>query len=81
MNMAETAIQSPAIAGDKKGIKDKTIGFFNDVAREMRKVSWPKREELQDATVITLVVCLVLAAFVFGVDKIFETILRFIYRF
>lgn len=77
--MAETAVQSPAV-GEKKGLKDKAFGFFFDVAREMRKVSWPKRDELQDATLITLVVVVVLAAFVFGVDKIFETILRFIYR-
>jgi preprotein translocase subunit SecE len=81
--MAETAIQSTTIASgaSERGLKNKTVGFFNDVAREMRKVSWPKRDELQDATVITLVVCLVMAAFVFGVDKIFETILKFVYHF
>jgi len=68
------------IPEEKKGIIGKATGFFNDVAKEMRKVSWPKREELQDATGITLVLCLVLAAFVFGVDKIFENILKLIYR-
>lgn len=75
-------MQAPVIAGasEKKNLKDKTVGFFNDVAREMRKVSWPNRVELQDATVIVLVACLVLSIFIFGIDKIFETILRFIYR-
>jgi preprotein translocase subunit SecE len=77
--MAETAIQSPEI-GKKKNVIDKSLGFFNDVAREMRKVSWPNRDELQDATIIVLVVCVVLSIFVFGVDKIFETVLRFIYH-
>lgn len=28
--------------------------FFSDVAREMRKVSWPKRKELTRYTVIVL---------------------------
>ncbi len=81
--MAETAIQSPGIASGspERGLKNKTLGFFNDVAREMRKVSWPTRDELKDATIITLVVVIVLAAFVFGVDKIFEVILKFIYHF
>ena len=78
--MAETAIQAPAVVGEKKNFIDKSLGFFTDVAREMRKVSWPKRDELQDATLITLVVCAVLSMFIFGVDKIFETILRFIYH-
>ena len=47
----------------------------------MRKVSWPKRAELQDATVvITLVLCPVMALFTFGVDNIFETIIRAIFK-
>jgi preprotein translocase subunit SecE len=66
--------------GEKRGLATKSFTFFNDVAREMRKVSWPKRAELQDATVITLVLCVVMAVFTFGVDKIFETIIRGIFR-
>jgi len=76
--MAETtAVIQP---GEKQGLKAKSFTFFTDVAREMRKVSWPKREELQDATVITLVLCVLLAAFTFGVDKLFETIIRGLFR-
>jgi preprotein translocase subunit SecE len=75
--MAETTVIQP---GEKQGLGKKSFSFFNDVAREMRKVSWPKRAELQDATVITLVLCVVLALFTFGVDKIFETIIRGIFR-
>jgi preprotein translocase subunit SecE len=73
--MAETSTLQP------EGVKSrKSLAFFSDVAREMRKVSWPKRSELQDATVITLVLCVVLSIFTFGVDKIFETIIRGIFR-
>ena len=61
-------------------VKPKSFTFFTDVAREMRKVSWPKREELQDATVITLVLCVLLAVFTFGVDKVFEVAIRGIFR-
>ncbi len=76
--MAETtAVVQP---GEKQGLKSKSFTFFTDVSREMRKVSWPKREELQDATVITLVLCLILSIFTFGVDKIFETIIRGIFN-
>jgi preprotein translocase subunit SecE len=84
--MAETAVLSkPAqtqstLPGDQKNFKEKSLGFFSDVAREMKKVSWPTREQLQDATVITLALCFIMSLFVFGVDKIFETILRFIFR-
>jgi preprotein translocase subunit SecE len=76
--MAETSTLTQSEV--KRGMGGKSMSFFNDVAREMRKVSWPKRAELQDATVITLVLCVVLSIFTFGVDKIFETIIRGIYR-
>ncbi len=76
--MAETTVLTQP--GDKQGLRKKSFTFFTDVAREMRKVSWPKRAELQDATVITLVLCVVMALFTFGVDKIFETIIRAIFK-
>jgi len=76
--MAETTAVGQSVS--KEGIQKKSFSFFTDVAREMRKVSWPKREELQDATVITLVLCVILALFTFGVDKIFESVIRGIFR-
>ncbi len=57
-------------------MKDKIIGFFTDVVKEMKKVTWPKREELQDSTVIVLVVCLIIGAFVYVVDMLVSGVLR-----
>jgi preprotein translocase subunit SecE len=76
--MAETTAVAQSVS--KEGNRKKSFTFFTDVAREMRKVSWPKREELQDSTVITLVLCVILALFTFGVDKIFESVIRGIFR-
>jgi preprotein translocase subunit SecE len=49
-------------------MKEKIIGFFTDVVKEMNKVTWPKKDDLRDSTVIVLGVCLILSAFVFAVD-------------
>lgn len=57
-------------------MKEKIIGFFTDVVKEMKKVTWPKREELQDSTVIVLVVCLIIGAFVYVVDMLVSGVLR-----
>jgi preprotein translocase subunit SecE len=57
-------------------MKDKIIGFFTDVVKEMNKVTWPKRDELYDSTLIVLIVCLLLAAFVYLVDTSVSVILR-----
>mgnify|MGYP001232301109 FL=1 len=60
-------------------MKDKIIAFFADVYKEMSKVTWPKREELQDSTVLVLVVCLIIAAFVYFVDTIVSQALKGIF--
>jgi len=57
-------------------MKEKIIAFFTDVVREMKKVTWPKREDLQESTVIVLVVCLIVAAFVYVVDAAVTLVLQ-----
>jgi len=57
-------------------MKEKIIGFFTDVVKEMNKVTWPKKDELRDSTIVVLVVCLLLSAFVYVVDTLVSGILR-----
>jgi preprotein translocase subunit SecE len=56
-------------------MKEKIINFFTDVVKEMKKVTWPKKEELRESTVIVLVSCLIIGAFVYTVDTIVSAIL------
>lgn len=51
-------------------MKEKIIAFFTDVVKEMNKVTWPKKDDLRDSTVVVLVVCILVSAFVFVVDTI-----------
>ncbi|WP_019414584.1 preprotein translocase subunit SecE [Paenisporosarcina sp. TG20] len=44
------------------------VGFFGDVVKEMRKVSWPKRKELTRYTIIVLSTVLVMAVYFSIVD-------------
>jgi len=50
-------------------MKEKIIGFVTDVVKEMNKVTWPKKEELRESTIIVLAVCVVLSLFVYVVDN------------
>ena len=43
--MADTLV-STQVAPERKNIKDKVVGFFIDVNKEMKKVTWPTREQL-----------------------------------
>lgn len=49
-------------------MKDKIIDFFTGVVKEMKKVTWPTKEELKESTAIVIIVCLILAAFTYVVD-------------
>jgi preprotein translocase subunit SecE len=51
-------------------MKEKIIGFFTDVVKEMNKVTWPKKDDLRDSTVIVLITCLFVAGFVYVIDLI-----------
>jgi preprotein translocase subunit SecE len=49
-----------------------TIGtFVREVGNEMKKVSWPKKDQLQEATIITIVTCVIITVFVYAVDIVF----------
>jgi len=60
-------------------MKTKIINFVNDVVKEMKKVTWPKKEELRESTGIVIIACLILAAFVYVVDRIISTIVSGIF--
>ena len=57
-------------------MKEKIIAFFTDVVKEMNKVTWPKKDDLRDSTMVVLVVCLLVAMFVWGVDTNVSGVLR-----
>ena len=60
-------------------IPAKISGYLSDVMTEMRKVTWPKRKELVNNTVVTLLASVALALFIFGADRVISFILDIIY--
>jgi preprotein translocase subunit SecE len=60
-------------------LKNKIIGFFTDIVKEMKKVTWPKREELKESTMVVIVTSLIFAVFVYAVDKVINEGLKIIF--
>jgi preprotein translocase subunit SecE len=60
-------------------MKEKIINFVNDVVKEMKKVTWPTKEELKESTAIVIIVCLILAAFTYAIDMGVTAIFRGIF--
>jgi len=57
-------------------MREKIIGFFNDVVKEMKKVTWPTKDELRDSTSVVLVATLIMAVFVYAIDLVVNVALR-----
>jgi preprotein translocase subunit SecE len=60
-------------------MKEKIIGFFDDVVKEMKKVTWPTVEELKESTTVVIVACLMLAAFTYVIDMLITQIFKGIF--
>ena len=54
--------------------------YLVEVRKEMRKVNWPKRQELINNTALTLGATLVLSLLIFGADQLISRLLTIIYN-
>ena len=54
--------------------------FFSDVGVEMKKCTWPSRQELVESTVVVIVSVLLISAFVGVSDKLLLSLLRLLIR-
>ncbi len=55
---------------------EKLINYLKGVRNEVRRVSWPTRQEVISLTVLVLILVTVLTIYIWGVDKAIEIILR-----
>ena len=52
--------------------------FFGEVTTEMKKTTWPAREELTQSTMVVIVFMILLGTFVAVSDKVITVVLKFI---
>jgi preprotein translocase SecE subunit len=55
------------------------LGYVTEVRKEMRKVSWPPRNELINNTTLTLAVSLAISVLIFLSDQMISKALAFVY--
>lgn len=53
--------------------------FVNEIVSEMKKVSWPTKEQLRESTIVVLVMTGIITLFTFIVDELMTYILKVIY--
>jgi preprotein translocase subunit SecE len=74
--------------GKKRGQQSQSKGggflagprrFTRDVRGELRRVSWPDRDQLRQSTAVVLIIVLVLAVYVAAVDFVFQSLVRLVF--
>lgn len=60
----------------KRGIK----GFYKDVVREMKHVTWPTRHEATRLTGVVLAVCALIAVMLLVLSLVFDVAFRILFR-
>lgn len=58
----------------------KLIDYVKSVYAEMRKVTWPTRNELVSSTVVVIALSIIVAVIIFIMDTIFSSLLGLIVR-
>lgn len=58
---------------------EKIKKFLKEVVAELRKVTWPSKDELIGSTIVTIVVSLIVAIFIGIVDRILSVAVRAIF--
>ena len=58
----------------RRGLK----GFFAEVGREMKKVSWPSRQETNRLTGVVLAVCGLVVGILWLLSVVFDTLVNII---
>jgi preprotein translocase subunit SecE len=58
---------------------EKIKNYLEAVKKEMSKVSWPTSQELWSNTGIVALFSVLLAAFIFLVDRVYSTVLEYLY--
>ena len=57
---------------------DRTTEYLKDTRGELRKTSWPTRQQATNLTLIVLAVTIVMAAFLGALDFVFAQVVRLI---
>ena len=72
--VTEVTSPKPEPSGKVEQVKQ----FYTDVQTELKKVSWPSRQEVYNTTVIVLIAVFFFGFFLWGSDYIISLVFKFL---
>jgi preprotein translocase subunit SecE len=68
----------PAIQYEKK-MKERIVNYFSETRTELKKVTWPSREELKQSTRVVIVATFLVTIFIGIVDQVLSRIIKLVF--
>lgn len=75
MSVEETQGELP-VTGSPQGPIQKLKNYYHDVVVEMKKVSWPTRQETINTTIVVIVAVFFFGFFLFGTDIVLSYLIQ-----
>jgi preprotein translocase subunit SecE len=60
-------------------MKEKIVTYLNETRTELKKVTWPTRQELQQSTRVVIIATFLVTAFIGVVDQILSRIVNLVF--
>jgi len=64
--------------GERKPLWQRIRSYFHEVRQELRRVSWPTRDQMIAFSTVTIITTVALTAVVFGFDVVMKEIVLFV---
>lgn len=58
----------------------RAIQFFKEAYGELKKVSWPSKDELKESTMVVIITTIIISLFLGAIDKIISEIVKMVMR-
>jgi preprotein translocase subunit SecE len=75
MSVEETQSDLP-VTGSPQGPIQKLKNYYHDVVVEMKKVSWPTRQETINTTIVVIIAVFFFGFFLFGTDIVLSYVIQ-----
>ena len=75
----DTAVKENAVVSKPKQWVNSSREFFRDTAAEMKKVTWPTRNDVLGTTVVVIIATIVFAVYLWGCDVLFYKAIDFLF--
>jgi len=70
------APEAPAAPSERRGFFGRLKRFVQESWAELRKVEWPRQQQVVSGTMVVLLACLIVGLYLYGADFVFRHLVQ-----